>query len=108
MTSGGAGRAAAVRAAKCPSDRTLPPFRQMQTAPAAPNAPAPRPPTARATVRRLTHEPRTGWREMKTCCPSVAESKEMTTFAEETKRFYGFAALWADDNNVSPPYYIGS
>jgi hypothetical protein len=35
----------------------------------------------RATVRRLTHEPRTGWREMKTCCPSVAESKEMTTFA---------------------------
>ena len=53
--SGGAGRAAAVQATKCPPDRTLPPFRQMQTAPAAPHAPAPRPPTARATVRRLTH-----------------------------------------------------
>jgi len=35
----------------------------------------------RATVRRLTHRPRTGWREMKTCCPGVAESKEITTFA---------------------------
>ena len=53
--SGGAGRAAAVQATKCPPDRTLPPFRQMQTAPAAPHAPSPRPPTARATVRRLTH-----------------------------------------------------
>ncbi len=63
MPSGGAGRAAAVRAAKCPFDRTLPPFRQMQTAPAAPHAPSPRPPTAQANVRRLTHRPRAGWRE---------------------------------------------
>ena len=59
---GGADRAAAVWATKRPPGSSLSPFRHQPSAPAAPHAPSPRPPTAQANVRSLAHRHHTGWR----------------------------------------------